>query len=160
VRSFVIPARGMPDSAAESDRVPSPPPWKLAPGNWYLALEAQLCLSKYPPKFNAKFGPKCPRLCNRLRRQLRRPLNTELNLALYINSNPSLFGWSFRQLFETFFRQLFTSSFGSLFALKCGRLLVLSYLVLYRHTLPPGQSLGRPLHGRIVVGHRRTTTYG
>jgi hypothetical protein len=66
---------------------------------------------------------------------------------LYLESNREKFEKSFLKKFP----KSFALSFDSLFGQKSQQLRGLSYLVLYRRTLPGRQSPGRPLHGRIVV---------
>jgi hypothetical protein len=66
-------------------------------------------------------------------------LNLDLNLALTI------------ALFRKPFLKPFSSSFRSLLVLRNRSSLALACLQPRRQTLPRGQSVGRPLHGRIVV---------
>jgi hypothetical protein len=54
-------------------------------------------------------------------------------------------------LFRKPFQKPFSSSFRSSLVLRNRSSLALACLQPRRQTLPPGQSVGRPLHGRIVV---------
>jgi hypothetical protein len=76
-------------------------------------------------------------------------LNLDLNLNLwqYPAPNRALFGKSFEKTFE----RSNPLSFRSSLVLRNRASLVLACLQPPRQTLPPRQSLGRPLHGRIVV---------
>ncbi len=62
-----------------------------------------------------------------------------MNVNLYLNLN----------LFS--FQKPFSSSFRSLQSFMHASSLVLPNLAPCRRTLPPGQSVGRPLPGEIVV---------
>jgi hypothetical protein len=64
--------------------------------------------------------------------------------------NRALFEKSFLKKFQKSFAMLFEWFYGNKFHWLNG----LSYLVLYRQMLPGRRSLGRPLHGRIVVRER------
>jgi hypothetical protein len=70
---------------------------------------------------------------------------------MYLNLNPRLYGWLFKQLFETFFQQLFASLFGSMFESMLVWSHAPSYLALRRQRLPGRQPVGRGVGGRIVV---------
>jgi len=78
-----------------------------------------------------------------------------LNSDLCLDLNDKLFAELYREKFEKLFLKSFKKSFAVLFEWffgnKCRWLNGLSYLVLYRQTLPPRQSLGRPLHGETKV---------
>jgi hypothetical protein len=117
-----------------------------------------MCVEKYPQKYAGKYRQKYPDSCARLRRHV----CLRLYLHVHLDLNPELFAELYREKFEKSFQQLFreffASLFGLLFDLKHLQFQGWSYLVLYRQTLPRGQSLGRPLHGGIVSGWRPTTT--
>jgi hypothetical protein len=82
-----------------------------------------------------------------LRLLLNLNLDLNLNLACYPAQNRALFGKSIEKTFE----RSNPLSFRSSLVLKNRSLLVLACLQPRRQTLPPRQSVGRPLHGRIVV---------
>ena len=86
-----------------------------------------------------------------LRRHLRRLLNLNrylyLYLYLYLMLNPALN----LALFEKPFERSNPLSFRSSLVLMNRSSLVLACLQPRRQTRPRGQSVGRPLHGRIVV---------
>ena len=106
--------------------------------------------AKYPEKYARKYRQTYPELYARLRRNVYVHLNSDLCLDL----NNKLFAELNREKFEKSLQQLFLKSFalsfGSLFVWKNRQLRDLSCLVPYRQTLPPRQSVGRPLPGRIV----------
>ena len=78
-----------------------------------------------------------------------------MRLCLNLNLDLNLNRWPYpalnRALFRTPFQKSFPSSFRYLQGLMYPSLLVLVNLAPCRRMLPPRQSLGRPLHGRIAV---------
>jgi len=107
--------------------------------------------AKYPEKFARKYWHECPESCTRLHEHACPHLNSDLYLDLSSRLFAELNREKFEKSFQQLFRKSFALSFGLLFVQKHQRSWGLSCLVLYRQTLLPRQSLGRPLHGRIVV---------
>ena|GEM_PF-1905965 len=106
-----------------------------------------MCLSKYVAVYVSMYAG----LCHALRRRLRLLLNLTFDLNLNLNLNLALsltlFGKSLEKTFERSNPLSFRPSLDS----RNRSSLVLACLQPRRQTLPPGQSLGRPLGGRIVV---------
>lgn len=111
-----------------------------------------MCPAKYTEKFAGKYLRWCPQLCARLHEHVCLLLNLSMYLYLYL--------YLYLMPHAAPFRKPFSSSFRYLQGLMYPSLLVLVNLAPCRRMLPPRQSVGRPLHGRIVVRDRRTTTYG
>ena len=105
--------------------------------------ESALCLSKYVAVYVWTYAGLCCALRRHLRLHLYLDLDLDLNSWLYPALN--------RALFQKPFQKSFSSPFRSLWVLKYRSSLVLACLQPRRQTLPPRQSVGRPLHGRIVV---------
>jgi len=82
---------------------------------------------------------------------MRRHVCLLLNLNLDLNLNLWPYPTLNRALLRKPFQKPFSSSFRYLQGLMYPSLLVLVNLAPCRWMLPPGQSLGRPLPGRIVA---------
>jgi len=118
-----------------------------------------LYLSKYLSPFVGKYQQTYLQPCRDLCLRLNPALCLDLRLNLYLNLNPSLFRKLFAKSFQSLFRKFFAALFGSMFVSKNPQLWASSCLALCRQMLPGGQSVGRPLPGRIVVRERCITTY-
>jgi hypothetical protein len=109
--------------------------------------ERALCLSKYGAVFVGTYAG--------LRRALRRHLRLRLILNLDLNLDPSLCPALNRALVRKPFQKPSEKPNPALFHRLCGFKYRQSFnlvnLAPYRRTLPPGQSVGRPLPDRIVV---------
>ena len=116
-------------------------------------------LSKHRAKYVGKYLKKCLQPRSLLHRHLR--LSLRLDLYLYLNLD--LDSVLHRALLTKFYPQLLemflATIFGSLFAAKHLWLQIQMRLAWYRHVRTPRQPVGCPLHGRIVVRPRPTTTY-
>jgi len=116
----------------------------------------RLGLAKNPSLYLRKYRQKGHELCIRLRRHVCCPLYLNLNLDLNLNLNPDLNLYLSLNLclslFRSLFRQLFASPFGSSHESKLEQLWTSSCLTLGRQMPPRRRPVGRPLHGRIVVG--------
>jgi len=134
-------------------------PCKLSPATCKLAAQAALRLAKRPSLHVRKHLWKHPQSCIRLHRRVRRPLYLDLDLDVGPDLNLDLNLNLGHPLFETLSRQ----SFAPLFLLSSPALTLGFWLLtsdfFLRLLLPPRQSVGRPLPGRIVVRDLRTTTY-
>ena len=115
--------------------------------------------AKYPEKFARKYWHECPKSCTRLHEHACPHPNSDLYLDLSSRLFAELNREKSEKSFQQLFRKSFALSFGLLFVQKYQQSWGLSCLVMYRQTLLPRQSLGRPLHGRIVVRNGWTTTY-
>ncbi len=109
--------------------------------------ERALCLSKYLSVFVSTYAGLCRASRRHARRHLRLRLNSDLCRDLYREPHAALN----RALLSKPFQKPFLSSFRSLHDFWNPSLLGLVNPAPYRKTQPTGQSLGRPLHGRIVV---------
>jgi hypothetical protein len=106
-----------------------------------------LCLSNFVSVFVSEHAHLFRDRRRHARLRLNLNLNLNLNLALYPVPNLALFGKSLEKTFE----RSNPLSFRSSLVLRNRSLLVLACLQPRRQSLPPRQSVGRPLHGRIVV---------
>ena len=115
--------------------------------------------AKYPEKFARKYWHECPESCTRLHEHACPHPNSDLYLDLSSRLFAELNREKFEKSLQQLFLKLFALSFGSLFVWKNRQLRDLSCLVPYRPTLPPRQSVGRPLPGRIVDAAHGHTIY-
>ena len=133
--------------------------WNLARRNWDLAANPRFGLSKHHAKYVGKYLKKYLQPRSRLRRHLRLSLHFDLNLDLNLDLNPSLHRALLAEFYPQLLKSFLATIFGSMFAAKHLWLQVQMRLASCRQVRPLRQSVGRPLHGRIVVRPRPTTTY-
>ena len=113
----------------------------------------------HPAKHVGKYLQKCLQPRSLLRRHLRLSLHFDLNLDLNLDLNPSLHRALLAKFYPQLLKSFLATIFGSMFAAKHLWLQVQVRLAWYRQVRPPRQPVGRPLHGRIVVRPRPTTTH-
>jgi hypothetical protein len=132
----------------------------LAVGDWNLAANPRLGLSKHRAKYVGKYVQKCLQPRSLVRRHvcgsLHLDLHLDINLDLRLLLHRALLAKFYPQLLKSFLESLL----GSMFAAKRLWLQVPMRLALYRQMLLPGRPVGRGVVGRIVVELRPTTTYG
>ena len=109
--------------------------------------ERALCLSKYGAVFVGTYAG----LCRALRRNLRLHLNLNLDLNLDLALCPALNRALLRKPFQKPSEKPNPILFHRLYGFKYRQSFNLVNLAPCRRMLPPGQSLGRPLPGEIVV---------
>ena len=109
--------------------------------------ERALCLSKYV----AGYVRTCPDPCRGRRRRLRLYLYLDLDLNLDLAPHPALNRALFGKPLEKTFERSNPLPFRSSLVLRNRPSLALACLQPLRQTLPPRQSVGRPLHGKTAV---------